>query len=221
MIRSLLLAAATLALAAPAILAAAQSDPQARADLERLRAKYEQAGTLDARVALEIQFPEQPAEVQEGRIRQDGDRYRVEFDRQVVISDGSTVWMYLPDNQEVQVYDAEDGSASDGFMRPQDFLTIYDNDGFEYALAGEVAEGGTTLRQIEFKPTDRGSEFAKVRMTYDPRSLEVRRVKVFNKDGSRFTLSLTSLNSGAALPAALFRFDETAHPGVMVEDMRL
>lgn len=193
----------------------------AKADLQKLRTKYEAGGSLQADVALEIQFPETPAEVQKGTITQAGERFRVEFDQQVVISDGNTVWMYLPDNKEVQVYDATDEATTGGFMRPQDLLTIYDNDGYVYDVVGEIEEGGTTLRQIEFKPTDRESEMAKIRLTYDPAKNEIRRVRVFNKDGSRFGLILTSVKTGQQVADATFTFDAKDYPGVMVEDMRL
>jgi len=193
----------------------------AKADLQQLRVKYEAGGSLQAEVALEIQFPESPVEVQKGTITQSGERFRVEFDQQVVISDGETVWMYLPDNQEVQIYDAEDSATEGGFMRPQDLLTIYDSDGYEYDIVGEVVEDGVTLRQIEFKPTDRESEMSKIRLTYDLSKKEIRRVRVFNKDGSRFALLLTSVKTGQAVADATFTFETKDYPGVMVEDMRL
>jgi outer membrane lipoprotein-sorting protein len=194
---------------------------QAKADLEALRKKYESAGSMQADVTLEIQFPEQPAEVQTGTIMQSGEKFRVELEQQVVISDGETVWMYLPDNKSVQIYDAEESAADGGLMRPQDLLTIYDNDGYEYDVVGEVQEGSTMLRQIEFKPTDRSSEMAKIRLTYDPVKKEIRRVRVFNKDGSRFGLILTSVKSGQAIAAEKFTFREADYPEVFVEDMRL
>ena len=199
----------------------AQSDPQAKQDLLALKSKYDAGKSLQADVTLEIKFAEQPADVQTGRIQQDGDRFRVEFDQQTVISDGKTVWMYLPDNQEVQVYDANSDDTAAGFMRPQDFLTIYENDDYEYAIVGELTESGKTYRQIEFKPTDRDSEYAKIRLTYDPSKQEVRRVKVFAKDGSRFTLTLDSMRTGVQFEDARFSFREADYPGVMVEDMRL
>lgn len=199
----------------------AQADPKAKADLLELRQRYEAGKTLEAEVTLEIQFPEQPVEIQKGRIAQTGEKFRVEFDKQVVISNGTTMWMYLPDNKEVQIYDATEGDASGGFLRPQDLLTIYDSDDYEYMVSGEITENGKTYRQIEFKPTNRDSEYAKVRLTYDPVKDEVRRVKVFNKDGSRFTLSLTSVKIGGTIPAEKFNFKASDYPGVSVEDMRL
>lgn len=221
MLRTTLLTAAALSLGLSAV--TAQADPRAEADLEALRSRYEAGGALEADVTLEIEFPDQPAEVQTGRILQDGERFRVEFAGQHVISDGTTVWMFLPDNLEVQVYDASEsaGLAEGGFMRPQDILAMYESGDFEYAITDEPTVDGTALRQIEFKPVDRDSEFAKIRLTYDPAAEEVRRVRVFNKDGSRFALSLTAVETGGALAGDAFVFDESAYPGVSVEDMRL
>ena len=198
-------------------------DAPARADLVELREKYDDGAALDAQVTLTIQFPEQPAEVQTGRIRQAGEKFHVTFEAQEVISDGETVWMYLPDNQEVQVYDVDEEAdfASGGMLSPQQLLTIYDSDGFEYAVVGEINEDGRALRQIEFKPTDRDSEFAKIRLTYDPLADEVARVNVFSKDGSRFALELREVTSGGTLADEVFTWDAAGHPGVSVEDMRL
>ena len=220
MLRTALLA---LALAAALATASAQADPLAEADLKELRARYESGGALRADVTLEIEVPDQPAEVQTGRIVQAGERFRVEFAGQHVISDGTTVWMFLPDNLEVQVYDAAEsaGLAQGGFMRPQDILAMYESGEFEYAVTGEPTEDGVALRQIEFKPVDRDAEIAKIRLTYDPAADELRRVRVFNKDGSRFALSLNAVETGGEVAPAVFVFDETDYPGVSVEDMRL
>lgn len=206
-----------------ALALSAQKDPAARADLQALRAKYTAAGVVDARVQLDIKFPEAPAETQQGRIVQDGEKYFIQFAGQEVTSDGKTMWLYLPDNQEVQVYDAAEmaGGAGGGFTRPQDILDLYDSGAYDYALAGAVQAGGRTYKQIEFKPLERDSEFAKMRLTYDDVADEIYRIEIFNKDGSRFTLTMTEVRVGVEVPASTFVFDANAKPGVRVEDMRL
>ena len=201
----------------------AQKDPTAKADLQALRAKYTAGGAVDAQVQLDIKFPETPAETQKGRIVQDGDKYFIQFAGQEVTSDGKTTWLYLPDNKEVQVYDAAEmaGDAGGGFTRPQDILDLYDSGAFDYAIVGTAKAGGRDMKQIEFKPLARDSEFAKMRLTYDDAKDEVYRIEIFNKDGSRFTLTMTDVKVGAKVPAGTFVFDAKAKPGVRVEDMRL
>ena len=202
--------------------AEAQTDPQAKKDLQELRDRYTNAGAIDAQVTLEIKLPEVPAEVQKGRILQKGDQFRLTFPAQEVISDGKTTWLYLPANKEVQVYDAtETNDVSGGFTKPQDILNLYDSKAYEYAITGTVTEGGKQLRQIEFKPVDKNSELAKMRLTYDPVKDEVHNIRVFNKDGSRYALILSQVKLGATIAASSFVFDQKAYPGVRVEDMRL
>ena len=202
-------------------LANAQKDPAARADLQALRQKYTNSGAIDAQVQLDIKFPEAPAESQSGRIVQDGDKYFIQFAGQEVTSDGETMWLYLPDNKEVQVYDAAEmaGEASGGFTRPQDILDLYDSGAFDYAIVGTATAQGREMKQIEFKPLERDSEFAKMRLTYDDVRDEIYRIEIFNKDGSRFTLTMKEVSVGAEVPASTFVFAEK--PGVRVEDMRL
>ena len=201
--------------------ASAQKEPAARKDLLALRQKYTSAGTLDAQVSLEIKMPESPAEVQKGRIVQQGDKFYVKFGGQEITSDGKTTWLYLPDNKEVQVYDAKEAATPGGFTRPQDILDLYDSGAFDYAIVGTAKLNGRDMKQIEFKPLDRKSEYSKLRLTYDPAKQEVHRMEVFNKDGSRFTLTMSSIKMGTAVPASTFVFDAKAKPGVRVEDMRL
>ncbi len=202
--------------------ALAQKDPAARKDLQALRTKYTQTGTLDAEVSLEIKLAEAPAEVQKGRIIQKGEQYYIKFAGQEITSDGKTMWLYLPDNKEVQVYDAAEGDGSGmGFTRPQDILDLYDSGKFDYAMAGTTKVGGKELRQIEFKPLDRASEFSKMRLTYDAAKKEIYSVAIFNKDGSRYTLTMTNVKMGTTVPASTFVFDAKSKPGVRVEDMRL
>ena len=200
----------------------AQKDPAARKDLQALRSKYTQGGAVDAQVQLDIKFPEAPAESQKGRIVQDGEKYFIQFAGQEVTSDGETMWLYLPDNKEVQVYNAAEmsqGGGSTSFTRPQDILDLYDSGAFDYAITGTAQADGRSMKQIEFKPLERDSEFAKMRLTYDPARAEIYRIEIFNKDGSRFTLTMTEVKVGARVPASTFVF--VAKPGVRVEDMRL
>lgn len=202
--------------------ALAQKEAPARKDLQALRTKYTGSGTVDANVTLEIKMPESSSEIQKGRIVQQGDRFYIKLAGQEITSDGKTTWLYLPDNKEVQVYEASEANATAGsFTRPQDILELYDSNAFDYAITGSIKKEGRDLKQIEFKPTDRNSEYAKLRLTYDPAKQEIYSVEVFNKDGSRFTLTLTSVKMNATVPASTFTFDPKSKPGVRVEDMRL
>ena len=62
-------------------------------------------------------------EEQEGNIKIDSNRFRLEINKQIVISDGINQWIYLKEANEVQImeYDSEDD-----MMSPNKLFTIYE-----------------------------------------------------------------------------------------------
>jgi len=199
-----------------------QSDPQAKAILEKMKTKYESYQSLRANFSLIIELPEEDAETQQGSMSQMADKYRMEMGTQSIICDGETLWLHLKDNNEVQINDFDPEEAADGeIMSPNDLLRIYEKDGYIYQLAGESTEKGRTVQHIEFKPTDEDADFFKLRLTIDKKTLDILQIKAFSEDGSRFTLVIDELETNPTFDKAHFSFDKGKFPGVHVEDLRI
>ena len=49
----------------------------------------------------------------------------------------------------------------------------------------------------------------------------IKRLKIFDKNGSKYTYDITTLNTKIVLDDSFFVFDKSKHPGVTVEDLRL
>ncbi len=203
------------------ILAQESNDPAATAILKNLKEQYESFGAMTASFDLEIELPEQDVEVQSGTFYQSGDSYRIDMEAQTIISNGKVLWVYLKENNEVQINSAEDMDEDEDFISPKDLFNFYENDDFYYALTAEEEEQGKMVQQIEFKPLDEYSEYFKMRLTVEKKTNKVKRLKVFSKDGSRFTLKLKDLKHDA-IDTALFTFDKSKYPeGIHVEDLRI
>ncbi len=201
-------------------LSAADSDPEAKAVLDKIKAKYESFKTLQASFTLTIEFDGEVQETQEGEIIQKGDKYHLDFESQTVISDGSTVWYHLKNNNEVQINNAED-LEEEGSLSPNSLLRIYEQDDYVYALSGDQKENGHTVQYIDFKPTDKDSEYFKLRLAVDKKTNEIKRIKAFSKDGSRYTLEIQTLKGNGQIDESYFSFDKTKFPGIHVEDLRI
>lgn len=198
----------------------AQNDPKAKAALDRMRKKYEAYQSLEGEFNLTIEIPEQPKEVQKGKLSQKGDKYRVELAGQTIMSDGKAVWIILAKNKEVQISDLPDPSDDDQFLSPQSLLRIYDKKNLTFALVNEYAEGTKIIQQIEFKPTDRMSDYAKMRLSLDKKTGDFIEMKVFAKDGSRYSLKLTKVTPNKAFADSAFVFTKDQCAGCYIEDMR-
>lgn len=200
---------------------ATESDPQAKAVLDKLRKKYEGFKTLEVEFALDIELPEQPVETQKGTLIQQGQKYRLQLADRLLVSDGKSVWLYLPKHKEVQINDVEEESEEGVFNSPKDLLAAYQWKNHVYVLTDEFMDNGRLVQQIEFKPLSKNADYAKVRLSIDKKNNEIVSIKTFNKDGSRYTLRILRLSPNKQYPPATFTFDKSQCPDCRFEDLRL
>ncbi len=198
-----------------------KSDPQAKKVLDKIRKKYDAYKTLEAAFSLTIEMPQQPKEVQKGSIGQEGDKFRLEMDQQVIVNDSKTTWVYLKKNNEVQINTSQKGGGDDTFLTPKELLSRYQKGDFIYAIVDKITEGGKVLTQIEFKPKDKKSEYSKLRLAIDEKAGTIQSIKAFSKDGSRYTFAITRFSPNKKFAADYFTFDPKKYPGVKVEDLRM
>ncbi len=196
-----------------------KNDPEAKKVLDKIRKKYEAYKTLEASFNLSIEVPGQPKEVQKGKISQEGDKFRLEMDQQIIVSDAQTTWVYLKKNNEVQINNAQPG-ADNGFLTPKELLKRYQKGDFLYAINDKLTENGKVITLIEFKPKDRNSEYSKFRLSIDEKAGTIQGIKAFSKDGSRYSFDISRLSTNKSFAAGTFGFDTKKYPGVHVEDLR-
>jgi outer membrane lipoprotein-sorting protein len=199
---------------------ASDSDPKAKAILDKVRKKYEGFKSMEAAFTLEIEFPEQPKQSQKGKVARQDKKYRVEMDDQSMLSDGTAVWVIMPKNKEVQINPMPEKGEDDNLLSPENLFNFYNKGKFTFVLVNEYAQGGKVLQQIEFKPLEKNYEYSKVRMEVDKKTNEVYSVKAFGKDGSRYTLIVNQLTANKTFAANHFTFDKAKYAGYHIEDLR-
>ncbi len=199
---------------------AQESDPQAKAILDKLRKKYQGYQSLEQAFTLEIELPEQKKEVQQGKMAKQGKKYRVDLASQSIICDGASLWLVLHQNKEVQINNLPDPADDETVLSPEALFNFYEKGKFVYFLVNETTAAGKVVQEIEFKPLDKNSEYSKFRLTVEKATLNVLSMKAFGKDGSRYTLNLGTLTPNKAFAAQHFSFDKAKYPGYRVEDLR-
>jgi outer membrane lipoprotein carrier protein len=196
------------------------SDPEAKKVLDRVRKKYEAYRSFEATFSLTIELPGQPKTAQQGTISQQGDQFRLDMDEQVIASDGKSTWVYLKQNKEIQITDADPNGES-GFLTPKELLSRYKKGDFLFAITDKITEKGRVLTQIEFKPKDKASEYSKLRVSIHEKTTAIESIKAFAKDGSRYTFHILRLTPNKVFGAGHFQLQAKDFPGVRVEDLRM
>lgn len=200
---------------------AGDSDPAAKAILDKLRSKYDAYKALEADFTMVIELADQPKETQKGKIARKGDQYRFEMGSQMALCDNTALWLIQHNNKMVQINDVPDPEETSGsLLTPQSLFTFYDTGKFAYQLVQEVDQGGKVLQQIEFKPLDDYADYSKLRLNVDKKLNQIESVLAFSKDGSRFTFVIDNLKPNISFPSNHFTFVKTQFPDYDVEDLR-
>jgi outer membrane lipoprotein carrier protein len=198
-----------------------ENDPKAKSVLDKMKKKYEAFKTLEVEFSLSIEIPEQPLTNQKGKLIQQREKYRLTLPDRSLVSDGKSVWHHIIKNKEVQINNAESENASGSISSPQDLFKAYSWNKFIYALTGEFSENGKLVQQIEFKPTDKNSEYTKIRLSVDKKTTEVISIKTFSKDGSRYTIAVSKQTPNKPVSKDLFTITKTECPQCHFEDLRI
>ena len=140
-----------------------------------------------------------------------GDAYKLEVEGQQIISDGKTMWTYLPDSEEVMVSNPSD---DENIITPIKLLTTYDKDyTMKYAKSSEKG-----IKVVEM--SNPKGEFSKVTLKINEAKLEIVSATISNRNGDAFTIKIKKTVFDQNLEAKFFTFDEKAHPKVDIIDMR-
>ena len=170
--------------------------------------------------SLVIEIPQEDKETQKGRLIQQGEKFNVDLPDYNMITDGKDLWVHTKRNKEVQLSEYEPDSF-EGMIAPQDFYNFYKKGEYVYALVNESFEEGKAIQQIEFKPLDEDSEYSKLRLTIEKKKGTIKRIKVFSKDQSRFTLNILDLSPNKSFAANQFVFDKAGNPDVDIVDLKI
>jgi outer membrane lipoprotein-sorting protein len=195
-----------------------KSDGDAKKILDGVSAKFKTYKTVTAKFNLKIENAAGKVQgSKSGSVSLKGTKYRVSITGQEIFSDGATIWTYDKSANEVQISKVEASAAS---ITPQKLFTnFYDKD-FLYKLNGESKEGKKTLQEVELTPIDKTKTFFKVLVNIDKTAQTIVRTKVFEKNGNRYTYSVSSMQTNAPLSDEMFVFNTAKYPKVEVVDLR-
>ena len=155
------------------------------------------------------------SEVKEGDIIIQGNKYRMNVAGQLIINDGTTVWTYLKDAEEVTINKFKETKES---ITPQKIISDYNKD-FKPKLIREYTEKGKTYMIIDLTPNISRS-FYKVRIIVDKGLQQVKSSVFFEKEGNKFSYEVKKFIPNVKIDDQMFSFDPKDYPGVEINDMR-
>src|SRR5580658_2360546 len=195
-----------------------KNDPDAKKILDEVSAKIKSFKSVRAAFTLSIDDSKGKSQgVKQGSFYQKGAQYHISITGQEIFCDGKTSWTYDKSTNEVTITKVDQTVKT---ISPEKFFTdFYDKD-FLYKLNGNVKQGAKELQEIELTPTDKTKTFFKVLLYIDVKTKTMYSIKSLEKNGTKYTLTINTLNGSSILTDAQLVFDKSKYPGVEEVDLR-
>jgi outer membrane lipoprotein-sorting protein len=193
-----------------------KNDPEAKKILDAVSTSFKKHKTIFAKFNLQIENASQKIiGDKNGEVYMKGSKYRVTVSDQEIFSDGSNIWTYDHDANEVTISKFDPSSNS---ITPQKLFTnFYDKD-FLYRLNEDVKIDGKVMKEIELTPIDKTKPFHKVLLhIYNNTIYDT---KIFEKTGNRYTYRIAGMKTDIPVGEDVFIFNAKNYPGVEIVDLR-
>lgn len=188
-------------------------DEQAHKILKQAASKFKSAPVSFSVLMINKDANKKETMRQVVRVLYNKGKYRVSFDNQVLISDGSSVWHLNKDVNEVVVNNVS--PQSDDLMNPAHLLSNYDKN-FKPKFIRENSDGTLV---IDLKPL-KGKSYHKVRLIVDGKNYLVLCMEMHNYDSTRGEFHVSDYKFKASCKDSDFVFDPASNKGMEIIDMR-
>ena len=150
-------------------------------------------------------------ESQKGNIKINQNKFRLDLNQQLIISDDSIQWIYLKESNELQImeYDSQDEMIS-----PNKLFTIYEN-----GYKSQYIELKEKNHIIDLFPIE-SNEFKNIQLHIDQDKIQLKKIILFDKNGGSFSYLITKFITDKEIDKNSFRFNEANYPDLEIIDLR-
>lgn len=197
-----------------------QQDAKAKDILEKVTKTRQSHASIEARFSFEMNnSAENIQEKSNGTIILKNKKYKLNIPQMglQVTCDGKTIWTYMVNSNEVSISSLDEDTED--LMDPSKIFTIYER-GFNYKFAGESADGGVPVYNIDLTPQKPTGDIQKIRIMIDKQKMMIRSANMTGKDGNKYTVSVNQFKTDGVYADSDFVFDTKKYKGIEVVDMR-
>lgn len=184
----------------------AQNDEAAKSTLD------EASGTMRGykNIAMDFDYvldnkAEDVKQEMSGDLILEGEKYLVNLFGSTQIFDGSKTYTIIPENEEVNVNDAD--IDEENTFTPSKFYTFYQS-GYTYSMAELKQVNGKKVQFVKLTPIDTNSEISNIMVGIDTKTNHIYQIIEIGTNQTRTILTAKNIKTNQQIDASVFAFDE-------------
>lgn len=138
-----------------------------------------------------------------GDVSLEGEKYLLNIMGTTRLFDGEKIYTIIPENEEINISTYHPGD--DKAITPSKMLTFY-NDGYNYEWDITQNVNGRKIQYIKLTPTNSDTEVKNILLGIDKQTKNIYNLIQTQKDGTKITITVTSLKTDQPIPETLFEF---------------
>ncbi len=198
-----------------------QTDPAAKALLEKVSKKYEQYKTIKSDFNLVVRDAEGNSYNNPGimMFNKPNNQYCIRLQDQDIISDGKSVWSISKEIKEVQITEAESNTSSIG---PNNLFSFYKT-GYKYVHMPDekITKNGKTetVKVVELSPLNTKTNYFKIKLRIN-NNTHIHDVTIFDKSNNRYIYTINTLYVNHNIAKSNFEFQKEKYKDFEIVDLR-
>lgn len=183
--------------------------------MTKVEQRYEQYDNMKIDFTQTIINPESDLEQESsGSLILEGENYKLESAGQRVISDGTKLWVYFEEENELVI----DYANQEESFNPSDIFSLYKKD-FKSAHAGNPTIDGTSTHVIIFSPRQTGDyDFHTIKLFINAKDYSIKKAELTDNMQNQVTYDIENMQTNLDLPADFFGFDPSQYEDIIVTD---
>ena len=158
-----------------------------------------------------INITQEINENQKGNIKISNNKFRLDLNEQIVISDDSTQWIYLKESNELQIMEFD---SEDEMLSPNKLFTIYEN-----GYKNQYIELKDNNHIIDLFPVE-SNEFKNIQLHINKDKIQLNKIILFDKNGGSFSYMITKFITNTNFDENIFKFNTEEYPDLEIIDLR-
>jgi outer membrane lipoprotein carrier protein len=184
--------------------------------LDRVHSRYEQMNDAEVRFVQKAKFPmaKLEQEISGTLLFKKSNKYRVEFEGQLVVTDGETVWSYSAQNNQVLI---DRFKLDERSLSPEKILTAAPEDYAATLVSREKAAHGDVFL-LKLVPREPATLLKSMKLWIHEADWLIHKVEMVDQHGKETTYQVNSFKTNIGIPDSRFTYQVPA--GIEVVDLR-